>query len=114
MLNIEARSYYSGKKEGIVQIVEELLPLLPYPSLGYALLSIGGRNPAIGRRDAIEWILEYCKPELVVKENIDICNPRLPSLHSGQVCTLINQLIIAENGVYVYLGPGVSLQKAAS
>jgi len=113
MLNIEARSYYNGKKEGIVQIVEELLPYLPYPSIENALLSLSN-HPAIGRRDALEWILEYCKPELVVKEDINICNPRLPSLHAGQVCALINQLIIEENGVYVYLGPGVSLQRTAA
>lgn len=110
MTDMTVTSYHTGLKEGIVQVVEHLLPKLPYRSLGEALWSLG-ELPLGDEETLVSWILQYCKPTQVCYEPIDIDNPMLEEyvdkysdIVPGEVIVLVGQTDPKENGVYVFTG----------
>lgn len=109
-------SYDTGMKEGVIQVVEHLLPCLHQRTLSAALWYVGGLPP-IGRDRVTTWILEYLqymKPTLVCYQHVDVTAANLVGLdywclvdeppEDGEVICLVGQKVPSENGKYIYTG----------
>lgn len=109
----EYHSHETAKRVYIPQVVEHLLPQLPYHNLGPALWSLRVLS-CIGEVRAVEWILDYCKPTIICYENVDVqCAQPLDAakIEAGDVIVLVGQDVPRKNGVYVYTGMGGPLLK---
>lgn len=111
MINAANNSNEVVKRETVVQVLEQLLPRLPYSGLGPLLWSL---REYVGEVQTVAWIREYCKVSLVCHENLDVhrADPLEASdIEAGDVIVLVGQDIPRENGVYVYTGIGCPLLK---
>ena len=110
-INITSNFYHTGRKEGIVQVVQHLLPHLPYKNLATALWSL--KDGCVKTEDIVEWVLAYCPVVWVYEEHINVSSPQETSINNkaqpGEVIGLVKQDIPSENGIYVYAGPSLPL-----
>jgi hypothetical protein len=112
--------YDTGMREGIVQVLEYLLPDLPHKSLAGALWSLR-TLPFIGEERAITYILEYMEfmePTYTCYQHIDVGAANFIGMNytnayyyaydeppeGGDIICLMGQNLASENGKYLYTG----------